>query len=141
MKDDLTRELEQYYIDQRPDSTQYERKSFSGDIFVVIIAIAILLSIGVRLITIETTNDVSTETERASDKTIQIIDKKIVDPVEYENLDPGKTYLLTVTIIMDYDTGEVAPEQLLQFTPTHESGATELEFVDREAEAQTEVEE
>lgn len=71
------------------------------------------MCVGVRFATNITKNDISTG--------------KMVDPVEYTNLDQGKTYTLTVKTI-NGDTGEVVAEQSTQFTPTHESGTTEFEY-------------
>ncbi len=54
----------------------------------------------------------------------------LVDTVAYANLEPGKTYELTGTL-MDHDTGEVLPYAepvTTSFTPASESGTTEVTF-------------
>ena len=54
----------------------------------------------------------------------------LVDTVAYANLEPGKTYELTGTL-MDHDTGEVLPYAepvTSSFTPASESGTTEVTF-------------
>lgn len=54
----------------------------------------------------------------------------LVDTVAYANLEPGKTYELTGTL-MDHDTGEVLPYAVpvtTSFTPASESGTTEVTF-------------
>lgn len=54
----------------------------------------------------------------------------LVDTVAYANLEPGKTYELTGTL-MDHDTGEVLPYAApvtTSFTPASESGTTEVTF-------------
>lgn len=54
----------------------------------------------------------------------------LVDTVVYANLEPGKTYELTGTL-MDHDTGEVLPYAApvtTSFTPASESGTTEVTF-------------
>lgn len=132
MKDDLTKELEQYYTNGRPNSKQ-QHKSFSGNIFVIsnfivvltFVVLLLMVCVWVRFTTSVTKNDISTEW--ALDNTSQIIDNKMVDLVEYANLEPAKTYTLAVKII-NRDTDEIVAEQSRQFTPTHESGTTEFEY-------------
>ena len=54
----------------------------------------------------------------------------LVDTVAYANLEPGKTYELTGTL-MDHDTGEALPYAepvTTSFTPASESGTTEVTF-------------
>ena len=54
----------------------------------------------------------------------------LVDTVAHANLEPGKTYELTGTL-MDHDTGEVLPYAepvTTSFTPASESGTTEVTF-------------
>lgn len=54
----------------------------------------------------------------------------LVDTVAYANLEPGKTYELTGTL-MDHGTGEVLPYAepvTTSFTPASESGTTEVTF-------------
>lgn len=54
----------------------------------------------------------------------------LVDTVAYANLEPGKTYELTGTL-MDHGTGEVLPYAApvtTSFTPASESGTTEVTF-------------
>lgn len=54
----------------------------------------------------------------------------LIDTVAYANLEPGKTYELTGTL-MDHDTGEVLPYAApvtTSFTPASESGTTEVTF-------------
>lgn len=54
----------------------------------------------------------------------------LVDTVAYANLEPGKTYELTGTL-MDHDTEEVLPYAepvTTSFTPASESGTTEVTF-------------
>lgn len=124
MKDDLTKELEQYYTNGRPNSKQ-QHKSFSGNLFIIssFIVIFILWSIMcVGVYQAQRKNDISIGTN-----TTQIIDNKRVDCVKYENLDPAKTYTLTVKTV-NGDTGEVVTEQSTQFTPMHENGTTEFEY-------------
>lgn len=54
----------------------------------------------------------------------------LVDTVAYANLEPGKTYELTGTL-MDHGTGEALPYAepvTMSFTPASESGTTEVTF-------------
>lgn len=55
----------------------------------------------------------------------------LVDTVAYANLEPGKIYELTGTL-MDHDTGEALPYAepvTTNFTPASESGTTEVTFI------------